>query len=72
MSVGVFNGAMAKAREVIARLRYEADRSALDEAASVRARELDADEYAARVSPAPASSMTDGDDEGAGPQRSQR
>ena len=45
-----FNAAMAKARELITRLRYEAGQSAVDEAARARARELDAEEYAARVS----------------------
>jgi hypothetical protein len=43
-----FNAAMAKARELITKLRYEADQSALDEEALARARELDTDEYAAR------------------------
>lgn len=47
-----FNGAMARVRELITRLRYAADQSALDDAARVRARELDADEYAARVNSA--------------------
>ena len=51
-----FNAAMAKVRELITRLRYEADQSALDEEAQMRARELDADEYAARHTTRPESS----------------
>ena len=50
-----FNAAMARVRELITRLRYEADQSALEEAARVRARELDADEYAARHTTRPES-----------------
>lgn len=69
MSGGIFNGAMAKAREIITRLRFEADQSALDEQAQIRGRELDADEYAARVSPGqrPATSPADGEADGPRP-----
>jgi hypothetical protein len=49
MPVGApFNGAMAKARELVAKLRFAAGQAADEEAALVRARELDAEEYAAR------------------------
>ena len=51
-----FNAAMAKARELVTRLRYQADQSALDEAARARSRELDAEEYAAQHTTRPESS----------------
>lgn len=59
-----FNAAMAKARELVTRLRCEADQSAVDEAASARARELDAEEYAARVSSMPHQPTTVDDEAG--------